>query len=228
MIMKMHSYITVNGHHQYASTQSAIVLDALKKAAQSVGGWEQAIADANPTKTDSDASHDRITSLSTPELSTPDISDGVTATAVDIPTAVALRKRLAAISEGNFKNENSSSIYGQNTHRGAEPHPLLNHPDENISSLAKELSELQNDLTSPGPRYVTWPNNISWRDYAMYLLIPTLVYEMEYPRTDRYVLVHSSVHSSESSSAEFDHFTSSKRQYAPQVYFPYIFYSYVF
>lgn len=199
--MKLHSYVTVNGHHQYASMQSAIVLDKLKKATLSVGGWEQAIADANPTKTDFDSSNERIfTSLSTPEMTplrTPDISDDVTATSVDISTAIALRKRLAAVSEkpnGNittsFKNEDVSSNTGPDTHRGAEPHALLNHPDEIISSLAKELTELQSDLTSPGPQRVKWPHNICWRDYALYLLTPTLVYEMEYPRTDRYVFMH--------------------------------------
>ena len=196
--MKLHSYVTVNGHHQYASIESAIVLDKLKKAALSVGGWEQAIADANPTKTDFDTFNERIfTSLSTPEMTplrTPDVPDDVTATSVDISTAIALRKRLAAVSDktnGNittsFKNENVSSSAGPDTHRG---HPLLNHPDEIISSLAKELTELQNDLTSPGPQCVKWPHNICWRDYALYLLTPTLVYEMEYPRTDRYALMH--------------------------------------
>lgn len=280
--MKLHSYVTVNGHHQYASIQSAIVLDKLKKAALSVGGWEQAIADANPAKTDFDASNERIFTLSTPEMTslctsdvsddvtatsvdtihfrkcleaiseenervltflstpdmtplrtpdditsaitlrkrlaaiyekderifassstpemtplcTPDVSDDVTATSVDISTAIALRKRLAAVSEktnGNiatsFKNERISSCE-PDTHRGAEPHPLLNHPDEIISSLVKELTEFQNDLTGPGPQCIKWPHNICWRDYALYLLTPTLVYEMEYPRTDRYVLMH--------------------------------------
>ncbi|KAF8347868.1 MBOAT, membrane-bound O-acyltransferase family-domain-containing protein [Amanita rubescens] len=195
MIMKMHSYITVNGQHQYTSLRSAMVLDRLKKATWSVGGWEQAIADATPTKSDSDVSVERTASLSTPELTplrTPDVSDDVTVTSVDMPTAIALRKRLAVITEqtnGNittsFKNNNFSSSSGQNAPRAVESHPLVNHPDEYISSLAKELSELQNDLTSPGPQYIRWPNNISLRDYALYLLVPTLVYEMEYPRTDR-------------------------------------------
>lgn len=204
MIMKMHSYITVNGHHQYTSFQLATVLDRLKKATRSVGGWDQAIADANSTQSDSDVSVERIASLLTPELTpllTPDVSDDVAVTSVDIPTAVALRKRLAAITDqtnGNittsFKNDNGSSSGGRSTPRTVEFYPLVNHPDENISSLAKELSEFQNDLTSPGPRYIRWPNNISLRDYALYLLIPTLVYEMEYPRTDRYVMQRSSIH----------------------------------
>ncbi|KAK2463537.1 hypothetical protein APHAL10511_004288 [Amanita phalloides] len=194
MIMKMHSYITANGHLQYASQQSALVLKMLKKATLSAGGWEQAITDASPTRTDSDASLDSNAFLPTPTLHTPDIhGDGnVTITSVDIPTAIALRKRLAAITtetNGNVKTNVLPAAFSSDGQRnltgGVGPHPLVNHPDENISLLAKELSELQNDLTSPGPQYVSWPNNISWKDYAQYLIIPTLVYEMEYPRTDR-------------------------------------------
>jgi len=49
----------------------------------------------------------------------------------------------------------------------------------------KDYSELQGELTSPGPLFVKWPNNISWKNFAVYQLIPTLVYELEYPRTDR-------------------------------------------
>jgi sterol O-acyltransferase len=32
---------------------------------------------------------------------------------------------------------------------------------------------------------VTWPSNISLSNFADYQLIPTLVYELSYPRTDR-------------------------------------------
>ena len=31
----------------------------------------------------------------------------------------------------------------------------------------------------------TFPNNITFLNFADYLLVPTLVYELEYPRTDR-------------------------------------------
>jgi len=67
------------------------------------------------------------------------------------------------------------------------PHVLVYHPDENIAALAHEYSELRSELVSSGPEYVTWPDTITWKNFAVYQLIPTLVYELEYPRTDRSV-----------------------------------------
>jgi sterol O-acyltransferase len=64
-------------------------------------------------------------------------------------------------------------------------HPLVDHPDDLLSALARELSELEGELVSSGPQYVHWPANISAQNFAVYQLIPTLVYELEYPRTDR-------------------------------------------
>ncbi|KAJ3491381.1 hypothetical protein NLI96_g769 [Meripilus lineatus] len=65
------------------------------------------------------------------------------------------------------------------------PHPLVDHPDERISSLAKEYTEMEGELTGIGPEYVRWPENITYKNFAVYQLVPTLVYELEYPRTDR-------------------------------------------
>ncbi|KAJ3042246.1 hypothetical protein HK097_002080 [Rhizophlyctis rosea] len=42
--------------------------------------------------------------------------------------------------------------------------------------------ELQIELRKGG---TTFPNNITFLNFADYLLVPTLVYELEYPRTDR-------------------------------------------
>jgi len=72
-------------------------------------------------------------------------------------------------------------------HGNLVPHVLVYHPDEKIAALAHEYSELRSELVSPGPEYVTWPDNITWKNFAEYQLIPTLVYELEYPRTDRSV-----------------------------------------
>jgi sterol O-acyltransferase len=67
----------------------------------------------------------------------------------------------------------------------SDPHLLIMHPDPQISDMAKDYSELQSELVSTGPTYVKWPENVTWKNFAVYQLIPTLVYELEYPRTDR-------------------------------------------
>jgi sterol O-acyltransferase len=205
MIMKMHSYITVNGQMQYATLQSQSISNDLRKATHSVGGWDQAILDAKTHRVELDATAG-TTSLgispdSTPSR-TPDIPAGSSTSYTDAATAIALRKRLAAVSsvtDGNItivdaphtdsqmQNWETRSEASNDDPNAFAPHPLVDHPEECIAEMAKEHSDLQNELTSPGPCYVRWPNNITLKNFALYQLIPTLVYELEYPRTDRCV-----------------------------------------
>ncbi|KAI4093759.1 MAG: hypothetical protein LQ344_002662 [Seirophora lacunosa] len=70
------------------------------------------------------------------------------------------------------------------------------HPNELDMSKEKKahqdeeeaLSELREDLalelTSPLGQ-VTYPQNLTWSNYTDYILVPTLCYELEYPRTER-------------------------------------------
>ena len=70
---------------------------------------------------------------------------------------------------------------------GYKPHTLVDHLDESIAALARDWSELDAELVSSGPNKVRWPNNITLKNFAVYQLIPSLVYELEYPRTNRCV-----------------------------------------
>lgn len=132
--------------------------------------------------------------------------DGTTQSYIDANTAAVLRQRLVGASEnGNTTSANVkhkhigrspatsppvSRVHSEDPSELAKPsapgiHPLADHPDEAVSTLAKDLSELESELVSQGPKYVRWPANIGWKDFSVYMLIPTLVYELEYPRTDR-------------------------------------------
>jgi sterol O-acyltransferase len=206
MIMKMHSYITVNGQMQHATLQSQSISNDLRAATRSVGGWDQAILDSKTRRAELDAtagtpSSHGISSDSTPSR-TPDIPAGSSTSYTDGPTAIALRKRLAAVSsatngnigvvdaplsESQMQNWETRSEASNDDPNPFAPHPLADHPEECIAEMAKEYSDLQNELTSPGPCYVCWPDNITVKNFAVYQLIPTLVYELEYPRTDRCV-----------------------------------------
>ncbi|TRM65574.1 MBOAT, membrane-bound O-acyltransferase family-domain-containing protein [Schizophyllum amplum] len=149
MIMKMHSYINVNGSLQYITDQSQEVLDQLRKATETVGGgWDNAIA--------------RVLR--------------------DADTATALRRRLAAVAPDESKMQKRHLDRPVNA---IDPHPLVDHPNEDIAQMAKDYTEMQGELTSTGPEQITWPNNITYKNFGLYLLIPSLVYELEYPRTDR-------------------------------------------
>lgn len=197
--MKMQSYLSVNGHLQQTAIQSDILLEELQQAAQSLGGWDEAIkaAKARHDETDVLFGLDISSPDSATPCSTPDVSEGSTTSYTDATTAIALRKRLAAVSlatEGNIAVLDASKAKAVLEKKPAvgnirsylrQPHPLVDHYDKRIAEMAMDYSDLQSELTSQGPDYVTWPNNITIRDFARFHLFPTLVYEMEYPRTDR-------------------------------------------
>ncbi|EGN96816.1 hypothetical protein SERLA73DRAFT_58578 [Serpula lacrymans var. lacrymans S7.3] len=200
MIMKMHSYMTINGYLQHVSTRSKELLEDIRRVTLEVGGWDQALSDAKARheETETDAHTTDSNGISTPN-DTPAERDGNTVKSfTDAPTAAALRHRLVAISgSGNtgvstpsvdptFMQE-SSSPNGNHDYEIDDPpaYMLVDHPDERISALAKEYKELDSELVSTGPSRVRWPENISIKNFALYQLTPTLVYELEYPRTDR-------------------------------------------
>jgi sterol O-acyltransferase len=90
-----------------------------------------------------------------------------------------------------FKDSSEPTVEegaANDVHENLVPHVLVYHPDEKTAALAHEYSELRSELVSSGPEYVTWPDTITWKNFAVYQLIPTLVYELEYPRTDRSVI----------------------------------------
>lgn len=212
----MHSYITINGSLRYAFTRSQEVLKELEQATVSAGGWEDAVSTATARRAELDAEAARGTgseselasnaSLTPPELnSAVNVNSSVTTASI----ANALRRRLTAVNATPKRNTPSleppdfTALSGATTPSiglgsppggPPTPHPLVDHPDENISALAHEYSELDGELTSSGPNYVRWPNNISFKNFAVYQMIPTLVYELEYPRTDRQVCIRSTQH----------------------------------
>ena len=180
--MKMHSYITLNWHLRSVSEQSRELFDRLKEKTRSVGGWDKALLDAIAKKTELQASISYSSSTYEPTpIGTPPVAEGFSTTTVDVSTASALRQRLNAVASP----PNSEMPIDDGPLDEPGPHTLTYHSDPEISAMAKDYSELQSELTSSGPHHVTWPNNISWKDFAMYQLIPTLVYDLEYPRTDR-------------------------------------------
>jgi sterol O-acyltransferase len=218
MVMKMHSYITVNGQLQTVSTHAEKLMRDLRKATESVGGWEKAIVVAQARLAEIDAQS--LSGVSTPPngsinsstheptpIGTPPVPEGSSTSYVDVKTANALRKRLTAVAAQN-NNKNTERVNVRAIHKtqskeslepsetkfiveedlpeGLVPHPLVAHPDSQISAMASDISELQSELVSRGPTYVKWPETITWKNFAVYQLIPTLVYELEYPRTDRY------------------------------------------
>ena len=182
--MKMHSYVYVNGYLQWVDREAKKAQNILRKETGRVGGYETAIAVARIHRKEADNSSVRSDSGS----STPDAPNGYSSgersyLEVEVSAAAVLRQRLAAAAAS--KNDPVMGDPIAEIIEESGPHPLVDHPDEKIAELAEEYSELDAELVSTGPAKIRWPNNISWSNFADYQLIPTLVYELEYPRTER-------------------------------------------
>lgn len=187
--MKMHSYMNINGYLSHVNQQAQAVMDQLRQATLKLGSWEDAIAAAKSSR------HERERAAHSSEDEAP-TNDGPIA---DSPTQAAngqadatLRKRNNATKDALVASVNPDQVVttGNRVLSPDEvlkpaPHPLVDHPDEAIASLAREFSELDSELISSGPEYVRWPHTITLKNFATYMIIPTLVYELEYPRTER-------------------------------------------
>ncbi len=184
MIMKMHSYIATNGYLRYVSQQSAEVLAQLRDATLHVGGWEKAVADAKRRQEDLERETDTESTGTGPSPSPSGLNlrlhNGDLKTAyLELPSAATLRNRLIHVTE-------TETVLDDAEPKDVTSHVLVHHPNPQVSALATEFSELESELVSSGPERMRWPENITFKNFAVYQLIPTLVYELEYPRTKRY------------------------------------------
>jgi sterol O-acyltransferase len=68
-------------------------------------------------------------------------------------------------------------------HTPTAPNPLAWSPDEHIAVLARNIDAMQDELKSNGEKGIVWPQNVTAWHFADYLIIPSLVYQLEYPRT---------------------------------------------
>ncbi|KAI1793521.1 MBOAT-domain-containing protein [Ganoderma leucocontextum] len=191
MIMKMHSYLSTNGELGRVHKQAQPILVQLKKATDAAGGWDAALQKAEAAM---------VQSESPVQSGTPDVPEdapvGSTTSYVDARTAITLRQRLQQAVAANKATNRAAGVKTTGTNvdvfgpGGVPTYPptaseiLTHHPDETISSLAKAHVELERELTGSVAGRVRWPANITLRDFAWYQLTPTLVYELEYPRTD--------------------------------------------
>ena len=185
MIMKMHSYISVNGYLQSVSSQCEELFSQLYAATSAVGGWDKAVADATARRAELDAIASD-SEFGSPSVGTPaSIPDATHKSYIDAKTANELRRRLKSGSEDETNGSQQEAMGWVGG--GYKPHTLVDHLDESIAALARDWSELDAELVSSGPNKVRWPNNITLKNFAVYQLIPSLVYELEYPRTNRCV-----------------------------------------
>lgn len=189
MIMKVHSYISHNGHLSNIARSSADVEKNLRKLTNDVGGWDEAVQQAEIIRRKQHEGSD-ISTLNGSATSHIPIPDRANKMFYDGADQASLRQRLIVATES--LPTQAGSIGSPRSPTSMEMHPLSYHPNREISELARDLIEMQSELVSNGPAQVRWPENISWANFFDYLLVPSLVYEIEFPRTDRYSQVPSS------------------------------------
>lgn len=215
MMMKIHSYLATNGYLSFVYSQVQSSLAELRRLTEdpAIGGWDKALEDAkinrihlDKSETSSEGDNSSTSQgygIESPAISgTPTVPEGSATSYIDVKSAAQLRKRLnmsskalqAQVDEPGHSHKvdstGNSIIPPASVHKPG-PHPLVDHLDPRVHELALEISEMEAELVSTGPEYVRWPDNVTWKNFAVYMLIPTLVYELEYPRTDRYVTPHS-------------------------------------
>lgn len=181
MIMKMHSYMATNGYLQKVDRMFKAKMEALRSACSRVGGWDDAITEARHHAAEAQASESTTEYAGVSPSITP-LPDGATKSYIDGDMAQALRSRLLSVPETVVNADHNQPVEGR---KEDDYTVLVYHPDEEISGLAHQLTEMDAELTGPGTGKVRWPANIGLKSFADYMLIPTLVYELEYPRTER-------------------------------------------
>ena len=69
-------------------------------------------------------------------------------------------------------------------HDEKTPSALAWSSNERVALLARNVDAMEEELKSNGAKGLVWPQNVTYAHFLDYLCIPTLVYQLEYPRTD--------------------------------------------
>jgi sterol O-acyltransferase len=63
-------------------------------------------------------------------------------------------------------------------------HDILSYSDnEHVATLANNIDLMKGELRSNGVKGIMWPDNVTYFQFMEFMLFPTLVYQLEYPRT---------------------------------------------
>jgi len=173
MLMKVHSYCATNGALAEKSIQLRQCISKLDLLLEEQDGGRKAAIKAARDALDSSAEG----LPSSPVSSSSGMSLGD-----DLSESTKLSRRRSSATEKVTISAGKEFVATNNV-----LDILYFHPQARISDLASQSLDLMDDLVSRGKANVVWPANLSLLNYLDYLSIPTLVYELEYPRTTSYV-----------------------------------------
>jgi sterol O-acyltransferase len=186
MLMKLHSYMARNHEFAWMNERATLLRSWLKYQNKDKS---EATSEKSPVLQSDDAANTAVDSEIT-----------ASSTAIESPMADAqLRQRhtthqttvTTSRSGRASPNEMPSSLLQQQLStkkylkRSFLSEALIAQANVQISiqDAQKELAELEEDLGFHQP--VTYPANLNLLNFGDYLLVPSLVYELNYPRTDR-------------------------------------------
>ncbi|GAA6027218.1 hypothetical protein JCM8097_002495 [Rhodosporidiobolus ruineniae] len=195
LLMKVHSYCATVGEMSERARQLRKDEKKLEGLLAQHGGrrkveeearsaWEKSCAE-----TPSLASTPSTSSSAIPTLSTSNSAQQTSTSSDEEPSALRHRiarrhssdKRSTSSSPSRSRQHPSTPTKDDEPHEG--PETLTWHPDAAISNVAIAIAEANEALGSGGEANVRFPDNVTWLNFIDYLLVPTLVYELEYPRT---------------------------------------------
>ena len=168
--MKVHSYLAYNGalSEKYILWRRSVI--ELDKAIEAAGGWSKTLYGASQEAISRESNG---SPLSNGGEYTPSIAN--------LGGTELHRRRKNSTSKIPPVSEDQHVLVDNEDPK--DPRRLVDYSDETISNLANDCVDLQEELTSGGTETIMWPANVTFGNYIDYLLIPTLVYELTYPRT---------------------------------------------
>ena len=160
-----------------AFAEKRIQLEKTRKqldiAVEEQGGWSKVLYQVSRESSQSEKASSKDTSNGHLGVSSALIKEEFRSDAAESPL---FRRRRSS-------NRSSSSENTDLLPDPKDPRRLVDYSDERIYNLANDCVDLQEELTSTGKQTITWPANVTYANYIDYLLVPSLVYELEYPRT---------------------------------------------
>lgn len=200
MLMKVHSYCSLNGELAERARQMRKDEKELEKILEAESGGRRAAEVAareaweKACREETSALDDEPSSASTrPDLLAPPADPASTfstqpSSEEEHVQATALRQRRVS-----GRRRSNSPLKHKAVPALSKPNPeeepregvetLTWHPQERIAHLAMAICDAKDALSSGGKENISFPQNVTFLNFLDYLLVPTLVYELEYPRT---------------------------------------------
>ncbi|SCV71124.1 BQ2448_2712 [Microbotryum intermedium] len=188
MLMKIHSYCAYNGELSEKRRELDIKRAELDRVIQEKGGEEACQQEAKRVWLKEIKEGVLVNDTPSNELVASATSSGSWDVKASDYAPTGMRQRVA-------RRKSSTSIVGitrpNSMSNKGKPVPLVGiealtwHSHDQLRELAIDVMDLDELLVSTGVKKVRWPENTTYFNFVDYLLVPTLVYHLEYPRTNK-------------------------------------------